>query len=55
MSNQKKKRKDNPTPFRLGEIKAPLQREAAELDRSLHWLVLRILSNYLKEKDSTNK
>lgn len=33
-------RKDKPTPFRLGEYKAPLQRYAFDKRRSLHWVVV---------------
>ena len=45
-----KKKDNNPFPVRLGEIKKPLQREATEKDRSLHWLILSILKNYVKNK-----
>lgn len=47
MTKPQKKRADKPTPFRLGELKAPLQQEASELDRSLHWLVLKIIKTYI--------
>ena len=45
-----KKKDNNPFPVRLGEIKKPLQSEATEKDRSLHWLILSILKNYVKNK-----
>lgn len=35
--------RDKPFPLRLKELKAPLQQEAARLDRSLHWLILSII------------
>jgi len=44
---------DKPTPVRLKEMKAPLQKQAMELDRSLHWLIRKILSDYLKSKNSS--
>ena len=43
-----KEETSNPTSFKLGELKAPLQKEAHRLDRSLHWLVLKVLREYIK-------
>ena len=39
----------NPTPIRLRDLKQPLQEEAMRIDRSLHWLVLKILRAYVSE------
>lgn len=39
---------NKPTPIRLKNLKAPLQQEAMRLDRSLHWLVCNILTDYVK-------
>lgn len=50
MTKPIKKRKDNPTPIRLGQLKCYLQKEAMEQDRSLHWLVVKILSAYVQGK-----
>ena len=52
-----KKTKDNntpeykPTPIRLKDLKPPLQMEASELDRSLNWLVCKVLRTHV-EKNS---
>lgn len=46
------KLKNNPTAVRLGELKAPLQKEAMQLDRSLHWLIYSILKNYINSKNT---
>lgn len=40
----------NATAIRLGELKAPLQREAMNLDRSLHWLIRKILKAHVDAK-----
>lgn len=40
----------NPTSIRLGELEQPLRDEASEKERALHWLIIRILRDYLKSK-----
>lgn len=40
---------NKPTPVRLKELKAPLQEEAMRIDRSLNWLIVKVLKEYLKE------
>jgi len=49
------KQKSKPTAFRLGRLKAPLQQEAMTLDRSLHWLVIKILSVHVDGPESKKK
>lgn len=44
-----KKCDDNPTAIRLGQLKAPLQKEAMKQDRSLHWLVIKFLKECIKK------
>lgn len=41
---------NNPFPIRLGELKPILQQEALINDRSLHYLIKKILSDYVKTK-----
>lgn len=41
---------NNPFPIRLGELKPILQQEASLNDRSLHYLVIKILKDYVKSK-----
>lgn len=41
------KQKQKATSIRLGELKPPLQQEAMKLDRSLHWLMLKILKTHV--------
>ncbi len=54
-------RKDNATSLRLGEIKAPLQKVAMEMDRSLNWLIISLLKQtpiiqkYYEEKERISK
>lgn len=50
MTKPIKKRRDNPTPVRLGELKCHLQKEAMELDRSLNWLILKIIKAHIDGK-----
>jgi len=50
MTKPAKKRNDNPTPVRLGELKSTLQEEAMQLDRSLHWLIIKIIKDYVERK-----
>ncbi len=40
---------NKPTPIRLKELKAPLQEEAMRIDRSLNWLVVKVLKEYVKD------
>lgn len=42
---------NKPFPVRLGDIKKPLQCEAVNQDRSLHWLIKKILTDYVNEKN----
>lgn len=44
------KPREKPYPLRLRELKAPLQMEAMQEDRSLHYLIKKILRDYLKKK-----
>lgn len=44
------KNDDKPFPIRLGEIKPILQQEAVDNDRSLHYWIKKILSDYIKVK-----
>lgn len=45
----------NPFPVRLGELKEPLQQQAFEEDRSLHYWIKKILRDHLKQpKKATN-
>lgn len=46
----KKENINNPVPVRLGDKKAFLQKEAAENDRSLHYWINKILTEYIKSK-----
>lgn len=39
-----------PFPIRLGELKPFLQEEAAQNDRSLHYLIKKILKEYVDSK-----
>lgn len=41
---------NNPFPIRLGELKPILQQEASMHDRSLHYLIKKILSDYVKSR-----
>jgi len=52
---QKGKQKFTPTPIRLNELKPLLQREAMEQDRSLNWLVCKIVKDYLSNKQIYSK
>lgn len=40
-----------PTSIRLGNLKAPIQKKAMELDRSLNWLVCKMLKDHPYLKD----
>jgi hypothetical protein len=40
-------RKHKPTAIRLKELKAPLQKEAMKQDRSLNYLVFKILKDFV--------
>lgn len=40
----------NPVRVRLGDIKPTLQQEAHEADRSLHYIIVKILKDYVKKK-----
>jgi predicted transcriptional regulator len=44
---------DKPTPVRLKELKAPLQQEAMQMDRSLNWLIRSIIKKYLSGKEKS--
>lgn len=37
--------RDSATSLRLGEIKAPLQKAAMGMDRSLNWLIISLLKD----------
>ena len=41
---------NKPFPIRLGELKPILQAEATKDDRSLHYLIRKILSEYVNKK-----
>lgn len=41
---------DKPYPFRLKELKAPLQKHAFEIDRSLAWIMGVALREYMKKR-----
>lgn len=45
---------NKPFPIRLGTLKKPLQSEAVEIDRSLHWLIKKILKSYVDGKNLRN-
>lgn len=47
MNTDKKEHNYTATPIRLKEIKAELQIEAAKIDRSLNWLVVKVLKDFL--------
>jgi hypothetical protein len=52
------KHKQNSTSIRFGELKAPLQKKAMELDRSLNWLVCKCCKEHPDMKlliDELNK
>lgn len=40
---------NNPFPIKLGDKKPILQQQAAEIDRSLHWLINKILEIHIRE------
>jgi len=42
---------NKPFPVRLGDLKKPLQCEAVNQDRSLHWLIKTILEKYVESKN----
>lgn len=46
---------NNPTPIRLGELKPILQQEAFEEDRSLHYVVVKILKDHVAAKSKPKK
>lgn len=52
--NTKKCNKNNPTPIRLKELKAPLQEEAMKQDRSLNWLMIKIAKDFLNTLKTNN-
>lgn len=44
---------NNPFPVKLGDTLKPfLQKEAAENDRSLHFWIRKILTNYMKDRQT---
>ena len=43
-------RPDNPYPVTLGELKPLLQQEACQTDRSLHWLIKKVLKVYTENQ-----
>ncbi len=45
---------NKPFPIRLGELKPPLQQEALDNDRSLHYWIKKILKSYLDGKKIKN-
>lgn len=45
---------NKPFPVRLGDLKKPLQCEAMQADRSLHWLIKKILKEYVDKYDLEN-
>lgn len=46
---------DKPYPVKLGDKKKFLQQEAFELDRSLHWLINKILGDWVSRKIEERK
>ena len=40
---------DNAKTIKLKELKEPLEREARKQERSLHWLIRKILSNWVRK------
>lgn len=44
-------KKQNSTSIRFGDLKAPLQKKAMDLDRSLNWLVCKMLKDHPYLKD----
>jgi len=44
-------KKQNSTSIRFGDLKAPIQKKAMELDRSLNWLVCKMLKDHPLLKD----
>jgi len=42
-------RQEKPYPFRLKELKAPLQKHAVDIDRSLAWIIRTSLKLYMKK------
>ena len=42
---------DKPYPLRLGDLKPPLQMEACQDDRSLAYLIKKILKNHIDSKN----
>ena len=42
---------NKPFPVRLGEIKPILQKQASDNDRSLHYWIKKILTDFLKKND----
>lgn len=40
---------DKATSFRLKELKPILQEEAMKIDRSMHWLVIKVLKEYIAD------
>lgn len=45
---------DKPTSFNLGELKSPLQKWAMDEDRSMHYIVLRIIREAVVKKFGTH-
>lgn len=48
-----KKTESGSTSVRLKEIKAPLQEEAMKQDRSLNWLIFKVLKDFLTNLKNT--
>lgn len=46
---------DKPYPIRLGNLKPPLQQEACQDDRSLAYLIKKILKSHVESKNIRDK
>ena len=49
--NKKYYHRNNPYPIRLGDLKSKLQMEAFEQDKSIHYLLRKIVSEYFERKE----
>lgn len=49
--NKKYYEANKPYPVRLGELKAKLQQEAFEEDKSIHYRLKKIVSDYFEKKE----
>lgn len=44
---EQQKNNEKPVPVKLGDMKPILQKEAFEKERSLHWLIKKILATHI--------